>query len=50
MSDKITLEEVKAIFIEEIDKDINDLLERIVQRIYQKGKEDAVKDGDDNVP
>ena len=39
-SDKITFEEVKAIALEEIDnaKNLNDLLEKIVQRIYQEGK------------
>ena len=39
-SEKITFEEVKALALEEIDnaKNLNDLLERIIQRIYQKGK------------
>ena len=46
-SDTITFEEVKAITSEEIDsaKNLNDLLDRIAQRIYQKGKEEAFKDG-----
>ena len=47
MSDTISFEEVKAITLEETDKakNIDDLLYRITQRVYHKGKEDAVKRG-----
>ena len=48
MSDTISFEMVKVFFWEEADKAKNrdDLLERVIQRAYQQGKEDAVKDGD----
>ena len=48
MSDTITFEEAKAIALEETDKakNIDDLLYRITQRVYQKGKEDAAKHGE----
>ena len=47
MSDAITFVEAKAIAAEEIDnaKNLNELIDRIVQGVYQKGKEDAVKHG-----
>ena len=48
MSDTISFEKVKVFFWEEADKAKNrdDLLERVIQRAYQQGKEDAAKHGE----
>lgn len=42
--EKISFEEIKAIALEELDnsKNLNEWLERIVQSIYQKGKESTL--------
>ena len=43
---KIEFEEIKPIVIESIDeaKNINDLIQIVVNKIYQKGKDDVVKE------